>query len=73
TYIIQGIPLKRYDMILGSAIVIVALAFVLDGLFALIQRVVVPRGVTAGRVKDVRSSPARRGSVMGTPIEEGKG
>jgi osmoprotectant transport system permease protein len=73
TYIIQGIPLRRFDMILGSAIVIVALAFVLDGLFALLQRVVLPRGVTAGRARDVRTSSTRRRAVMGTTIEEGKG
>lgn len=73
TYIIQGIPLRRYDMILGSAIVIVALAFLLDGLFALLQRVVVPHGVVAGRARDVRTSSSRRRAVVGAPIEEGKG
>ena len=73
TYIIQGIPLARYDMILGSALVIVALAFVLDGLFALLERFVVPRGVAAGRVKDVRTSSSRRRVVMGSTIEEGRG
>ncbi|WP_309621037.1 ABC transporter permease [Salinibacterium sp.] len=72
-YIIQGIPLSRYDQILGSAIVIVALALTLDGLFALLQRTVVPRGVTAGRIQDVRTPSFRRRAVMGTPIHEGKG
>lgn len=73
TYIIQGIPLRRFDMILGAAIVIVALAFVLDGLFALLQRLVVPSGVTAGRLKELRTSSSRRRAVMEIPIEEGKG
>ncbi|MBC7591570.1 MAG: ABC transporter permease [Salinibacterium sp.] len=73
TYIIQGIPLSRYDMILGSAIVIVALALVLDGLFALLQRVVIPRGVTAGRVQDIRTTSSRRPAVVGTSLQEGKG
>ncbi len=67
TYIIQGIPLRRYDMILGAAIVIVALALVLDGLFALIQHVVVPRGVTAGRPKELRTSSSRRRAVVESP------
>jgi osmoprotectant transport system permease protein len=72
-YIIQGVPLRRFDQILGGALVIVALALLLDGLFALVQRFVVPRGVTAGRPRELRSSPTRRRAVVGTPIEEGKG
>ena len=67
TYIIQGIPLRRFDMILGAAIVIVALALVLDGLFALLQRFVIPRGVTAGRPKELRTSSSRRHAVVETP------
>jgi len=72
TYIIKGLALKQYDSILGSAIVIVALALVLDGVFALAQKFVVPRGVAAGRTQEVRSSPSRRRVVVGTPIEQGK-
>jgi len=67
TYILQGIPLRRFDMILGSAIVIVALALVLDGLFALAQHLVVPRGVTAGRTKELRTSSSRRRAVVESP------
>ncbi|HWL76583.1 ABC transporter permease [Microbacterium sp.] len=48
-YIIAGIPLRRYDMVLGGALLVAALALVLDGLFALTQRAVVPRGVRATR------------------------
>ncbi|MDJ0335449.1 ABC transporter permease [Salinibacterium sp. G-O1] len=73
TYIIQGIPLSRYDMILGSAIVIVALALALDGLFALLQRFVVPRGVTAGLTQDIRTTSSRRRAVVGSSLQEGKG
>jgi osmoprotectant transport system permease protein len=58
---------------LGAAIVIVVLALLLDGAFALLERLVVPLGVTAGRTKDVRMASSRRRAVMGTPIEEGKG
>lgn len=71
--IIKGLNLRQFDQMLGAALIIVALALVLDGLFALLQRIVVPRGVTAGLVTDVRSAPSRRSAVMGTPIEEGKG
>jgi len=67
TYIIKGIALRQYDQILGAAIVIVALALVLDGLFALLQRFVVPRGVTAGRPKELRTSSSRRRAVVESP------
>jgi osmoprotectant transport system permease protein len=72
-YIIKGLALRQFDQMLGSAILIAALALVLDGLFALVQHFAVPRGVAAGRVTDVRTSSSRRRTVMGTPIEEGKG
>jgi osmoprotectant transport system permease protein len=45
SYIITGLPLRRIDMVLGGAILVAVLALVLDGLFALVQRLVVPRGI----------------------------
>jgi osmoprotectant transport system permease protein len=48
-YIIQGVPLRRFDQILGGAIAVVILALVLDGVFAVLERLATPRGVTAGR------------------------
>lgn len=48
-YIITGIQLRQYDMILGGALLVTALALVLDGLFALAQRAVSPRGIRAAR------------------------
>jgi osmoprotectant transport system permease protein len=66
-YIIKGIALRQFDQILGAAIVIVALALVLDGLFALVQHLVVPRGVTAGRPKELRTSSSRRRAVVESP------
>jgi len=46
-YFLQGIQLNRFDQVLGASLIVVALALALDGLFALLQRLVVPRGVTA--------------------------
>ncbi|MFD4992923.1 ABC transporter permease [Cellulosimicrobium cellulans] len=57
-YIVQGIQIRDFSQILGAALLIVVLAVVLDALFAILQRVVVPRGVTAGRSSD--DEPARR-------------
>ncbi|MFZ2963396.1 MAG: ABC transporter permease subunit [Rhodoglobus sp.] len=66
-YIIQGVPLQRFDQILGGALVIVALALLLDGLFAVVQHLVVPRGVTAGRPQQLRTKPTRRRAVVEAP------
>ena len=72
-YIIAGLALRQFDQMLGAALVIVAMALVLDGAFALVQFFVVPRGVSAGRVADVRSASSRRRVVVGIPIEQGRG
>lgn len=51
-YFIQGMQLQRFDLVLGASLVVIALALVLDGLFALLQRAVVPRGVVARVARD---------------------
>ncbi len=68
-YIFEGLPLRDYPQMLGSAILIAALALLLDALFAILQQFVVPRGVTAGRVRDDRATSTRRRAVAGTPAE----
>ncbi|MEH6781697.1 MAG: ABC transporter permease subunit [Rhodoglobus sp.] len=72
-YIFRGLPLQRYDEMLGSALLIAALALVLDGIFALIQQFAVPRGVSAGRAKDVRTSSPRRRAAAAQPAQERRG
>lgn len=37
-YIIAGIPLRRFDMVLGGALLVTVLALVCDGIFAIAQR-----------------------------------
>jgi osmoprotectant transport system permease protein len=54
-YLIDGLAVRQYDEMLGGSILVVALALVTDGVFALVQRFVVPRGVAAGKVEDVRN------------------
>ncbi|HLS02957.1 MAG TPA: ABC transporter permease [Beutenbergiaceae bacterium] len=49
-YIIAGIPLRRFDMVLGGAILVTLLALVLDGVFALAQRGAAPQGLTPQKV-----------------------
>jgi osmoprotectant transport system permease protein len=50
--ILQGIAIRRYDQTLGGAIIVVVLALVLDAIFGILERVVVPRGVRLGRGRD---------------------
>lgn len=59
-YLIDGLAVQNYPEMLSGSILVVALALVVDGLFALVQRFVVPRGVIAGQVKDVRTKDAAR-------------
>ena len=66
-YIIQGIALRDFPEILGASIVVIALALVLDAVFALLQRVAVPRGVSARHETRHRSSGVRSRSVAGAP------
>jgi len=53
-YIIAGLPLRRFDIVLGGALLVAVLALVLDGIFAVLQRLVVPRGIVAGRPRAKR-------------------
>ena len=59
-YIIQGVNLNRFDQVLAGAILVAALALLLDALFAITERVVVPRGVTAGRAAGAGPGRASR-------------
>ncbi|MER3387180.1 MAG: ABC transporter permease subunit [Microcella pacifica] len=58
--IVQGIALRSYDQMLGSAILIIVLALLLDAIFAILERFAVPRGVRAGRIPDVRTASSGR-------------
>lgn len=65
-HIIQGIRGRNFEQILGAALIVVALALLLDALFAILQRLVVPRGVSAGRTAE---HTARRRRRSRTPTE----
>lgn len=62
--IIQGLELRRIDQTLGGAIVVVVLALVIDVIFALVQRLAVPRGVLAARSTNDRAVRSKRRSVV---------
>jgi osmoprotectant transport system permease protein len=48
-YLYDALPLQDYPQMLAGSILVIALALVADGLFAILQRVVVPRGVVIAR------------------------
>jgi len=65
--IVQGIQLRRFDQMLGSAILIIILALLLDAIFATLERYAVPRGVRAARAPEHRTAPTgRRAAVPAT-------
>lgn len=61
--IIEGLALRKFEQMLGAALVIMVLALVLDGLFALLQHVVVPRGVATSATTRDRVPRSARGAV----------
>jgi osmoprotectant transport system permease protein len=62
--ITSGIGLNDYDLILGGALLVTALALVIDGLFALAQRATATKGLTDGpqasRLRTASRSPRPR-------------
>ncbi|MEN2737672.1 ABC transporter permease [Microbacterium sp. X-17] len=59
-FLFDGLAVQNYPEMLGGSIIVVVLALVVDGLFAITQKLVVPRGVTAGKVRaDVATEPRR--------------
>lgn len=58
--IIQGIPLRRFDQVLGGAILVALLALVADLLLALAQRAAVPAGIRAARPARTSARGVRR-------------
>jgi osmoprotectant transport system permease protein len=57
-YIFQGLPLRRYDEMLGGAILVALLALLIDGLLALVQHAASPSGVASARTKRLRARSA---------------
>ncbi|QGH68553.1 ABC transporter permease [Pseudactinotalea sp. HY158] len=73
-YIIAGIPLRRYDMVLGGALVLALTALILDGAGALAQRAAVPRGLRTARAAGAsRASGSATGAVSDGAVSDGAG
>jgi len=70
-YLFEGLRTREYGEMLGGSILVILLALALEGIFAATQRLVLPRGVTAGRPTDIRAASTRSRPVMESAIEEG--
>jgi osmoprotectant transport system permease protein len=60
SYIISGIASADYAQMIAGSLLVTALALVIDGLLALVQRFVVPRGVSFGTRKTKSQQHAAR-------------
>ncbi|MCU1471247.1 MAG: transporter permease [Glaciihabitans sp.] len=74
SFISNGVATNDYPQMMAGAILVAALALIIDGLLAVVQRFVVPRGVSRG-ANDRRNTTARgrkaAAATQGTPITEG--
>jgi osmoprotectant transport system permease protein len=71
-YLTNGLAQNDYVQLLAGAILVAALALIVDGILAIVQRFVVPRGVSRGTTK--KRNTARGRAIVappGTPITEG--
>jgi len=65
-YIFLGQQTRDYPQMLAGSIVVVVLALLSEGVFSIIQRLVVPAGVVAGRPKEVRGRTVRASAAAGS-------
>ena len=70
-FIFAGLKTRDYAEMLGGSILVIILALVVDGCFALTQRLVVPAGVRAARTPNSARRPSRPRAAVGRPINEG--
>lgn len=73
-YLIEGIQTRDYTRAVVGAILVAALALLLDGLFAVVQKLVVPRGVSRDLTRTRNTSRTERSTTSTatrTPVTEG--
>ncbi len=73
-FLIEGLARRDYTIAIVGAILVAALAIAVDGLLALIQRLVVPRGVSRGMARTTSTRPRRSRRLPAmtvAPIKEG--
>lgn len=71
-FLFSGLKTRDYAEMLGGSILVILLALALEGMFSVIHRVVLPRGVAAGHPPEVRARSARPRPGMESTIAEGR-
>jgi osmoprotectant transport system permease protein len=73
TFIVDGLEQGDFVKMIAGAILVAALALILDGILALVQRFVVPRRVSRGSLDKGNTALGMRlfASNPGTPTTEG--
>jgi osmoprotectant transport system permease protein len=74
TFIADGLAQHDYVKMAAGAILVAALALLIDGILAIVQKLVSPRGVSRGETKKKKRFTARGGravATIGTPTTEG--
>jgi osmoprotectant transport system permease protein len=71
TYLTNGLAQNDFVQLLAGAILVAALALIADGILAIAQRFVVPRGVSRGTTKKRNTARGVVSATPGTPIMEG--
>jgi osmoprotectant transport system permease protein len=74
SFILTGLAANDYVEMTAGAILVAALALIVDGLFAIVQRFAVPRGVSrgsTGRRNTTARDRKRSVALTRTPIKEG--
>jgi osmoprotectant transport system permease protein len=69
-YLIEGLQVRDYTRTVVGALLLAALALLLDAALAAIQRLVRPRGVSRGRMRSTARRPLRSPGTR-TPVTEG--
>ncbi|WP_166980106.1 ABC transporter permease [Paramicrobacterium fandaimingii] len=62
-FVFDNLSLRRWDAVIGGAIIVTVLALIVDGLFALLERSVVSKGVRAARSRGLGEAATKRKSV----------
>jgi len=68
-YAFSGIANSDYAEVLGGSIIVIALAIAFEVLFAALQRLAVPAGVSAGSAGRARRNTRRSAPRAATPVE----
>lgn len=71
TFIFLGLGANDYVQTAVGSILVVALAILLEIVFSILQRLVVPAGVRAGRTSSGSTRASRPRAAVGSPLQEG--